>query len=134
MFNQQPFRLAPNGMPQDYKTYQISAPRSTHWRSATCEEVSCTYFLNGWKTVVPVDSPQAQYIRTTSGRHFKETKQAAGLTEFDFSPGQTCFASDKHKVRLDRQEKYLVRPGDWRTPRTRPYVHTRASDWVEDFA
>lgn len=125
---------------QHFKTYEIVAPISTHWRPATCEEVNCAAFLNGWKTIVPSNSDQALYIRSgSSGRRFMETNdsydQAAGLTEFNFPAGQKCFGADRHRVPLERTPLFIARGGDARGNPTRERrVHDRPEHWVEDFA
>lgn len=125
-------RLAPN----HFKTYEIIAPLSTHYRKATCAEVECAQYVNGWKTIVPSDSPQAQYIRTQSGRKFTEKRgESAGLAEFAFAPGQQCFGSDRHRVSLEREPLYVARGGDARgNPLRERRVHANAGDWQEDFA
>jgi hypothetical protein len=130
-------RITPALPNEAFKTYQVTLPKATHWRPATCEESDCAAFLGGWKTVVPGDSAQAAYIRTQSGRSFTETRQDAGLTEFAFPAGQRCFASDKHMVPVGREPLYIVRNGDWRATRQQrssAYRHTSADSWVDDFA
>jgi hypothetical protein len=136
------FRIEPNMPAAAYKTYSIAAPRATHWRPATCAEAQCDAYLHGWKTVIDeateLGMGQAYYIREQSGRRFREERLPGGRTEFYFEPGQRCFRSgdQRHYVRLDRQEIYVVRDGDHRgNPRgTEPRRHTRARDWTEDFA
>lgn len=137
------------GLPsQAYKTYQIIAPVPTHWRPATCEEVECVAWRNGWKTIVPSDSAQAQYIRSgASGRRFVESTGSRqlnealvgllneALVEFMFEPGQRCFAAESHRVSLEREPLFVVRGGDARAnPTGERRVHSRAEDWQEDFA
>lgn len=129
---------------QHFKTYEILAPLSTHFRPATCEEIECPAYVNGWKTIVPADSGAAQYIRSgTSGRRFVEAQSpyeienglTDGMAEFIFEPGQKCFASDKHRVPLEREPLYIARGGDARgNPLRERRVHTRPEDWTEDFA
>jgi hypothetical protein len=127
-------RIEPAGPVQAYKTYGLKAPKATHWRKATCEEVRCPAWLNGWKTVVPSDSMQADYIRARSGRHFIETPAGNGLAEFRFPAGQRCFGADKHVTPLEREPIYIVRDGDWRgNPTGRRRTHARGADWVDDF-
>lgn len=132
------FRISPNLPAGAYKTYQISAPLSTHYRAATCDEAACPHQANGWATAVDealdLGQRQAHYIRKVSGRRFTERRDESGLTVFEFAAGQQCFA--EHKVRLDRAERYIVRGGDHRGDPTggRPFQHTRPADWVEDFA
>lgn len=119
------------------QTYSVVAPLSTHFRAATCEEVECTKYVQGW--VSPIDEStelgraQAYYIRNHSGRHFTEDRnQMPGLTMFVFEAGQKCFK--QHQTRLDRPELYIVRDGDWRgNPTGNCRQHVNAEDWVDDF-
>lgn len=130
-------RIDPLMSAQSYKTYQIVAPKSTHFRKATCEEVNCPNFLNGWRTVLDITNEAAlNYIRKNSGRKFKEYRNELGQVVFEFEVGQRCFASDKHLTRIEKPELYVVRDGDWRgNPRgTAPRKHKNAQDWQEDFA
>lgn len=126
--------------PEAFKTYEIRAPLASHWRIATCEEVACEAYVGGWITEVDIRTPlgqfQADYIRQRSGRAFREEWTAPSIVAFTFEAGQRCFASDTHRVRVDRAEFYLVRAGDWRTEARSAWTrrHARPEDWVEDFA
>lgn len=121
------------------KTYQIVAPKSTHFRSATCEEVDCPAYLYGWKTVIDesteLGQSQAHYIRTDSGRRYQRDPVVfgEGPTSYVFEPGQRCFR--EHEKRLDKPEVYVVRDGDFRgNPRgTTPLVHKDPQAWIDDF-
>lgn len=127
-------RVIPAAPVHAYKTYQIIAPLSTHFRMATCAEVECDGWRYGWRTIVPTDSEQALYIRVGSDRAFTEETLEGGLASFTFKPGQQCF-SGPHRVRLERPERFLVRNGDWRgNPGGQVYEHTNAEFWQEDFA
>lgn len=134
----EPFRLPPKLEPADMKTYEILAPAATHWRPAACEDVQCDAFMKGWRTIVDettdLGKGQAYYIRKSSGRKFQESRDAAGLTVFEFSAFQRCFR--QHKERTDKPELFIVREGDYRgNPRgTRARQHARPADWVDDFA
>lgn len=130
-------RIDPRLGAQAFKTYSITAPLETHWRPATCAEFGCKAHEFGWRTQVDESSDlgqrQAHYIRKESGRRFREERTGDAVTTFTFEAGQRCFTP--HKVRVDRQEVYRVRDGDWRgNPTGRVYTHTRPSDWVDDFA
>lgn len=133
-------RIVPELPAHAYKTYQIITPLSTHFRPATCTEVDCPQQAGGWRTTVDertnLGQGQAHYIRSESGRRFTEHRDEAGLTVFTFEAGQRCFAADKHRVRLDRPEHFLVRGGDWRGDPMggRPFLHSSPDNWVEDFA
>lgn len=133
------FRVEPQMPAANYKTYQILAPRLTHWRDATCAEVQCAAHVKGWTTVADertdLGMGHAYYIRKQSGRAFKESRDEHGMTVFVFTPGQRCFRSN-HQVRIERPEIYVVKGGDWRgNPRgIDPRIHARPSEWVDDFA
>lgn len=133
-------RLEPAMPVGAYKTFQIVAPPRTHWRSATCEEAGCLNYLHGFRTRVDerteLGQQQAYYMRHDRSRRHREWRDEAGLTVFDFEPGQRCFSSHDHRVRIEREELFLTRPGDWRGNPTgqRPYAHTRAEFWTEEFA
>lgn len=131
------FRISPSVGPQYMKTYAIVAPRETHTRPATCDEVNCGAHRGGWRSAIDeatlLGQHQAYYIRTTSGRKFVETREA-GVTIFIFEAGQICFA--EHRVPLDRPAHFLVKGGDFRgNPIGLPaFHHKRPEDWVDDFA
>ena len=132
------FRIEPNLPAQDYQSFSISAPRATHWRPATCAEVSCVNHHYGWQTTVDetttLGQMQAHHIRKEAGLGYAEGRDELGLTVFTFAPGQACFSAGDHKVRLDRQEHYLVTGGDWRgNPRGYRRVHDSPANWVEHF-
>lgn len=132
-------RIVPQIGAENYKTYQMLVPLQTHWKVVSCETVQCPQAIRGWASMIDESTDlgiqQAGYIRKSSGRKFTESRTPEGLTRFEFSGGQECFAT--HRVRnQDVQEIFLVRDGDWRgNPRgTQAYRHTHADYWVEDFA
>lgn len=132
-------RIQPIGPVTAYRTFQVSRPLSSHWRRATCEEVQCSNFLNGWRTYIDVTTDlgkeQADYIRRHSGRSFTEETATDGRTAFTFAAGQACFAADGHRTPLEREGIYIARGGDWRgNPTGEKRVHARPADWVEEFA
>jgi hypothetical protein len=133
---QTPFRLEPRMPAHAYTTYELIRPRSTHYRPATCAEVSCAAYANGWRTTLDVSTPmgarQANYIRLQSGRRFTVREfPPSGAVEFTFPAGQQCFAA--HRLPLEREPLYVVRGGDHRgNPRQERRVHTRGDLWVED--
>ena len=134
----------------DQLHFVVSRPLRTHFRAATCAETDCPHYLEGWTTIVPAMSPQADYIRSESGRRFIEEKREDGLVAFHFSPGQQCFndpeahkakvprARHSHKRPIDKPEIYTVGGLGHRTDvvdgrhRDITRTHERATDWVED--
>lgn len=110
--------------------YKILNPASTHFRPATCDEVDCGAYLNGWTTTVDestgLGASQADYIRRRSGRRFAEDRTPAGLTEFTFPAGQSCFRAGEHKTNVGRAPLFVVDSGD------RRYRHTSVDSWTDD--
>jgi hypothetical protein len=135
-------RIEPLGPASAYKTYSVAAPRSTHFRTATCKEVECDGYRFGFAAVIDetteLGQGQAYYIRKESGRRFREERLPDGRTMFTFEAGQQCFRSGDtaHMIRLDKPEIYVVRDGDWRgNPRgTEARQHHSADDWIDDMA
>jgi hypothetical protein len=125
-------RIQPAGPVSAYVTYRVVSPPDRAVRTA-CEEAGCLAWRHGWETRVDESTDlgraQADYIRTRSGRTFREQRTAEGLTVFRFEPGQRCFA--EHST---RPEIFSVRGGDWRRDLGLIRRHQRGQDWVEDFA
>lgn len=120
------------------KSYELRAPVTTHRRVATCREVECLAYANGWVSRLDPNTTQGQaqlrYIRLHSGRTFNDvTPPGAPIVELMFPAGQECFA--QHTVPLEREPILIVRDGDWRgNPSRRERAHMRIEDWVDDFA
>jgi len=128
-------RLQPQGRVQDYKTYQITSPLSTHWRPATCAEVDCPEYLKGWRVRIEGLPPEMVHTARTSGRKYTELDVNESEHWLVFEAGQPCFRAALHRALLDKQEIFIVRGGDWRGNPTREVVrHTRPEFWQEDFA
>lgn len=134
----EPFRIEPKMPASAYKTYALRLPKQTHYRKATCQEVECDAYANGWVTKIDVTTDlgqrQAKYIANHSGRSYTDvTRIDLPVREFMFPPGQQCFAD--HQVPLERDPLFIVRGGDWRgNPRGEMRSHIRAADWIDDFA
>lgn len=134
-----PTNRLPNRMgAENYQTFQIAAPVQTHTRKASCEEVECAQYLNGWRVKLDLSSDlgqrQAHYIKHQSGRSYKVVGQEGGLVVLEFNGNQECF--QEHRVPLDRPAVYRVKGGDHRgNPlRTLTRIHKKPEFWVEEFA
>lgn len=131
-------RIEPTLPPENRTSYHILAPAGTHWRPATCEEVVCRQWRDGWVSRVNTVTAEgiANYIRHHSGRQFTEEKDVQpGVVLFRFGPGQMCFAAAEHRVRIERPEIYVVRGGDYRgNPRQEGKRFDRPDQWVDEFA
>lgn len=145
MFQRPVNRIEPKMPASAYKTYSIAAPVATHWRKASCAEVDCPRYLNGWRVHVEQLTPELLHTAKTA-RHpvngrwvpyrYTEVRVTEGQTYLVFEAGQPCFAAAEHRKRVERPELYVVRDGDWRgNPRgTEARRHERPEHWVEDFA
>lgn len=119
-------QFRPTGSQQHFK---IVRPLETHWRAATCREVDCPWFIEGWRTIVPTVGDKADYIRHRSGRHFTEKQVEGGMSEFAFPAGQEAggFHEYQHRRPLDKQEFFTHEAGGIRR------LHVRPTDWTEHF-
>jgi len=128
-------RIEPQGRVQDYKTYQIVSPLSTHWEPATCAQVDCPEYLNGWRVRVEGLPAEMVLAARTTGRKFTELEVAHNEHWLVFEAGQPCFRASLHRRLLDKQEIFIARDGDFRgNPTGNVRKHTRPEFWVEDFA
>jgi hypothetical protein len=126
-------RIDPQGRVQDYRTFQILAPVSTHRRKATCAEVDCPAYLNGWRVRVEGLDPQMLHAARTAGRKYTELHVAEGESWLVFEAGQSCFKAASHTLPLDRQEIFIARDGDWRgNPTGNVRRHTKPEFWLEE--
>jgi hypothetical protein len=120
------------------QTFQVVAPKSTHTRRVSCEDVQCPQYARGWKMTIDLNTKlgreQAMYIKYDAGRSYKITAQRDGLVELEFAANQPCF--QEHRVRNDLPEIFRVKGGDHRgNPlRTPVRTHKKPEFWVEEFA
>lgn len=126
-------RIQPQGRVQDYKTYQILSPLSTHWRPATCADIDCPDYLGGWRVRVEGLPPEMLHTAKTTGRKFTELHISENENWLVYEAGQPCFRAPFHKKLLDKQEIFVARDGDFRgNPTGNVRKHTRAEFWIED--
>jgi hypothetical protein len=135
MIGRQLFRIEPIMPAAGYKTYAVTLPKTTHWRSASCAEVECINQTNGFQITADLSTElgrkQSNYLRLKSGRSFT-TQQIGDLLTFTFQPGQQCF--EPHRVSLEREPNFFVKGGDYRgNPLGLPTRKLSAQSWVDDF-
>lgn len=128
-------RLEPNLPLHAYQTFQISMPLETHWRPATCADVDCPQYLNGWRVRLDPLSEADRWAIHRSGLKFDRLDVAEGETWLIFEPGQPCFAASEHREPIGRPELFIVKDGDWRgNPTGSVRKHAQAEHWVEQFS
>lgn len=130
------FRIDPAMPPEAYKTWSMVSPIETHMRQATCEEVGCDHYTQGWRVHLEALTPGLQHAARTSGRKYTEQHVSPGQTYLVFEPGQPCFKATTHRAPIGRPPLFLVRDGDHRgNPRRTPTRrYDRPDQWVDDFA
>jgi len=128
-----PFRLPPKMGTRSYKTYQIASPINTHFRPATCAEIECEAYTNGWTFREADLDEKLRYIVTHAGKRYERKRLTDnGDWYLVFAPGQPCFGASNHVVTLERPELYLVGRGDWRSYSPRDAKQLRPEDWLDD--
>lgn len=99
--------------------FSILQPPATHFRAASCNEVECDGYVNGFVTVL--DPNLAEHVGLMalllkSGRHFTQMRSEdaaqqlgkalpGGLQAFVFQPGQHCF--EKHLLPVGRDPLFI---------------------------
>lgn len=115
MLNRETFRITPKIPAEKMTSFEIAAPLSTHWRRASCAEVICPDYHNGWTTPVEALLPGERTRLKAMGFLFVEVPGSDGPVLM-FEQGQRCMGASRHRVRADREEIFLQRAGDWRVP------------------
>lgn len=129
-------RITPALPTQAYKTFKVASPLATHYRRATCEEVNCEAYTNGWTLKKSDVDERLMHVIKESGRYYSEkTLELGGDVYLVFPPGQACFAVMQHVVPLNRPEFYFAGKGDFRSfSARRARKYDRADQWQHDFA
>lgn len=112
--------------------HRILNPPETHFRPASCAEVDCEHYLNGWRVRVEGLPPELVHTARTSGRRFEELQVAEGETYLMFEAGQPCFKAATHRTNVGRTPLYVVD-----TPQDNGRIHRRrhssSESWTDDF-
>lgn len=131
--------IEPKLPPGAMQTYEIDAPLTTHWRTATCAEVECAAYLQGWTSDVPPDSAGEARIKQIYDAEIRSgkvttSKTSEGFTRYHFPAGTACFRRIWHKLPLERDAIFTVRSGDWRGTDGVIRTFKNGEEWVDSFA
>lgn len=140
-----PFRLTPAMPTQNYQTFAVRSPINTHYRRATCAEIACADYLNGWYLKIDGTPPELLHVATHSGRSYRigevmlEPTEDRPTTEIFkaliFEAGQPCFREETHVTSLERPEFFYIGRGDFRSFSTRRALQVGQPDeFVDRFA
>lgn len=118
-------------MQQNQIAHRILNPPETHFRPASCAEVNCDHYLNGWRVRIEGLPPELVHAARTSGRQYTELPVAEGETWLVFEAGQACFKAATHRTNVGRAPLYVVdTPAD--NGRARRRIHTSNDSWADD--
>lgn len=128
-------RIESKAGPEHFKTYRLLAPIRTHRKPASCSDVQCPKWINGFKATFDVSTNDGlAHAKAVEKSGRRRTFTMAGtLVTYVFPAGENCF--DRHSVSLEREPLYVVQGGDHRgNPRSIGRRTLNAADWVDDFA
>lgn len=142
-------RPVPKGPTRLYTTYRAASPLATHFRKATCQEVKCKAYTEGWSYIkADLEKQNLLYAVTHAGKRYREMTVPVIIKNPDteeyeigpemlclvFEPGQVCFQAPTHRVPLGRPEFFFAGRGDFRSFRQQEARRfTRVDDWVDSF-
>ena len=120
-------------MIQRTSQYQVTWPKESHWRRATCDEVDCPRYLLGWTTTVEADSPQYDFVRADKERHYRAEVTGDGLITLHYPAGQRCFGSN-HWAKIDPERGPWLTKNLWGLEAGRvEHNAMEPARWVDEF-
>lgn len=136
-FKREPFRVTPLGPVSGYRTF---GQRITRRVRATCAEVGCEHWNNGWVTTVLPDSEDQALIEKACAGQVDGIRRLSdggelcpdGFVRYHFPPETPCFKASAHRVPLAVQHYH--RSGDWRgNPDGTVTTHPNIESWIAEF-
>ena len=137
---QRPVTRATPLMPtQAYRTFAVRSPLSTHHRRATCAEVDCADYINGWYLALDGLPEELLFIAKNAGKRYRqgevEVSKGVSVKALIFEAGQACFRASTHTKPLERPEFFFAGRGDFRSfSHRKAQQFERADQFVETFA
>lgn len=126
--------------PMDFTSFGMRAPVRTHFIELPCSVAQCKGYVHGWtSTLDPGREEHLPFIQhILSGRvgrrYSRGENTPEGYLTFNFPPGQSCFLNSHHQRDESKEELYVVRRGDFRTPHAQREPKAMTFDnWVELF-
>ncbi len=96
--------------------YGLHTPVLSHRRPATCKEVECESWREGWRILADTRTELGQdqrdyFVSGKSQRHFTQLTLEDGKILFTFAPGQPCFKRGEHTISLEKAPDYRINGG-----------------------
>lgn len=125
-------RVTPQMPTHNYQTFQVASPLETHYRQASCAEVDCDQYLNGWRLRIDGLPPDLLHIAKNSGRQYTMERISETETWLVYPAGQTCFKAP-HRTSLERPEFYRIGRGDYRSYSVHSARSVSTEEWLDRF-
>lgn len=129
--------------PQLRRTFEVSRPLETHWRTVTCHVAAsmglCDHYARGFRLefnpgdLATITAARAD-LRAAGYRWVEGLGESTiGFVAFRFPPEQNCLASRgmPHTVPRERTPILRVYRGDWRAQGPTEVVHARNETFAE---
>jgi hypothetical protein len=126
-------------------SYRAIAPIGSHFRDATCAEVNCDKYVNGWWIALnPKDETHQQTVIDLKERTNLKYKtmqhidpvngKPNGFIRYEFYPGQECLQNTINKTRYNQSwhKVSLERPVITIKKEHNRYVKKEHSQWVDE--
>lgn len=127
--------------PEAFTSFAMHAPVSTHFIELPCKVAQCKRYVHGWTTVLDPGREEhllfiQHIVSGRSGRRYTRGEATPeGYLQFHFTPGQPCFRNSHYQRDESKDELYVVRRGDFRTPYSKRDPKAMSPDlWLETFA
>jgi hypothetical protein len=135
----EPFRIAPQGPVSGYRSFGQRVARRVR---ATCAEVGCEHWQDGWVTTVLPDSEDEALIEKACAGEVDGIRRLScggtleldGFIRYHFPPETPCFRASTHTVPM--AVTMYHRKGDWRGNPDGVNVitvHPSVESWVAEF-
>lgn len=124
---------------ETHRTFSVVTPPDTHTEPATCEQVNCQRWSEGFAVLLDTSTQGGRdrydwIYANPGGRQWYRTVEG-DVTRLDYPPGNRCY--DQHRRILDKPAVLLVRKGahsDRRVVDRLPVErrHVNGADFMDD--
>lgn len=114
-----------------YSTWAIIAPPD-RWRPATCEDVDCGYWRQGWVTTVPAGGALEHTLKASGRRWSTAVPNPDGTVSYTYAPGTPCFRASEHRAHRDEDDVYIRLDGHHTRYTGGRTVHSGPVPWRDE--
>lgn len=96
-----------------HRTFSAVMPAATHFEPATCEQVQCQRWAEGFAVLIDTSTQEGRdrydWIKAHPGGRSWYRSQEGDVARLDYPPGNQCY--EQHRRMLDKPALLLVRRG-----------------------